>query len=949
MGGCLSTEGSGSASTKVQRAEDSELTDKDVPMSPPVQRASVTAARRRDLDRHSAVASGMNSLENVQVQRVPKTPEVTAFLMRVVRRSPLFSEMNDVALSMVVDSMYMQEVPKQTQVIVQGDRLAQQFYVIADGRCDVFMRDDGESARLPPEGSPESAGAFVRHMGPGDCFGELALLYDAPRSATVVTTSLVTMWVMDRHQYQAVKLAMAKQHLAEKLEMIAHIPLFEMLTPEQRVDVVDVLEPATFKPTEVVFKEGDVGSKFFILQSGRVEVAVAKQPSKNSKDEPQKRVIAASDKHPFFGELALISEEDNTRTATVTAVTNVKCMTMNRQAFIDLLGPLKHVWRLQALQRVPLLAPLSLQHMELLAKSLKSLEFRADEVIYSEGEIGETVFIVEKGMVAVARAADGGTFPSKSADGAGGGGGEGAGADAAADTTKKTGPQKLSKGEHFGETALVVTAPRTQTVRAVTDTTLLVLHKSAFKAFGASLEQLRTAWCKDTITRIFSGISDADATEMAAALVSRSVEKGARALNVDQEDSSLIFAIVEYGVVTVKGQKNDRVLMEVAQGAYVCGAILESYKADSPYVAASSPVSLLELPAGASAHLKGIVREWNLGLGLGSNTRIDIRTLKLRGGLGVGGFSRVYKVYHDETKQHYALKVVSMELIVKRGLVEHAIREQEIMRTLRHPSIVRIVSASKAMGNLYFVMDLVQGSDLHYFMNNYMCTEKIARFYGSQIILILEFLHRQYIIYRDLKPENLLIDTQGYLKLCDFGLAKYLRPPQNKTYTFCGTPIYLAPEVWSRVGHNRAADWWALGVILYEMVVGEVPYTAKEKVALMNLVVSDARVEYPPSMSTNCKEVIRGLLCYKPTQRFGMIKGGSSALKRHPFFARERWTYIENKTHPVPWVPDHANNPESVARCRITEEDRQLVPPIDTSPHALDTHFADYHCDFKYY
>ena len=202
--------------------------------------------------------------------------------------------------------------------------------------------------------------------------------------------------------------------------------------------------------------------------------------------------------------------------------------------------------------------------------------------------------------------------------------------------------------------------------------------------------------------------------------------------------------------------------------------------------------------------------------------KIDPRSLKIIKAVGKGGFSRVFHVSCDarrtgesRSRREFALKVIPIRNLVK-NRVEHTVRhERDVMGSIQHPSIIRLYSAFKAHDHIYFVMDLVNGLDFYWCMQNFEISDGGAKFYMSQVVLMLEYLHSRTIAYRDIKPENLIIARDGYLRMIDFGLSKFLGPGE-RSYTFCGTPLYLAPEVWGSGGHNRAVDFWALGVLLYE-------------------------------------------------------------------------------------------------------------------------------------
>lgn len=184
--------------------------------------------------------------------------------------------------------------------------------------------------------------------------------------------------------------------------------------------------------------------------------------------------------------------------------------------------------------------------------------------------------------------------------------------------------------------------------------------------------------------------------------------------------------------------------------------------------------------------------------------------------IGTGSFGRVIIVYlKKDRSQRYAMKMLKKENIVKMKQVEHTLNEKKILSSIDFPFIVKLAYSFKDTTNLYMILEYVTGGEMFtHLRKTGRYSEENACFYASQIVLTFEYLHYLNIIYRDLKPENVLYDSSGYIKITDFGFAKIIK---DRTWTLCGTPEYLAPEIILSRGYNKAVDWWALGVIIYEM------------------------------------------------------------------------------------------------------------------------------------
>lgn len=199
---------------------------------------------------------------------------------------------------------------------------------------------------------------------------------------------------------------------------------------------------------------------------------------------------------------------------------------------------------------------------------------------------------------------------------------------------------------------------------------------------------------------------------------------------------------------------------------------------------------------------------------------VKLEDLELRNTLGCGAFGRVKLCRLPKTDQFFALKCQAKRSIVESGLQEHVLNEMRVMRKINHPYIAKLYVALQDKQYIYFVLELLQGGELFtHLRNRGKLTEQTARFYAATVVYAFSTLHAKKIAYRDLKPENLVMDSKGYVKLVDFGLAKQLL--SGKTWTLCGTPDYLAPEIILNEGHDLAVDYWALGVLIFEMVVGK--------------------------------------------------------------------------------------------------------------------------------
>ncbi|KAI9508893.1 AGC/Akt protein kinase [Russula earlei] len=263
--------------------------------------------------------------------------------------------------------------------------------------------------------------------------------------------------------------------------------------------------------------------------------------------------------------------------------------------------------------------------------------------------------------------------------------------------------------------------------------------------------------------------------------------------------------------------------------------------------------------------------------------------------IGKGSFGKVMQVRKRDTQRIYALKTIRKAHIVDRGEITHTLAERLVLSRVTSPFIVPLKFSFQSEQKLYLVLAFVNGGELfHHLQREQKFNEERSRFYSAELLLALEHLHDVDVVYRDLKPENILLDYTGHIALCDFGLTN------DTTNTFCGTPEYLAPEILNGAGYNRTIDWWTLGVLLYEMLVGLPPFYDEITDKMYEKILRDPLV-FPDEVSPSARSILTGLLTRDPAQRLGV--NGAEEIKRHPFFEKIDWRRLAQKKIQPPFKP----------------------------------------------
>ena len=272
--------------------------------------------------------------------------------------------------------------------------------------------------------------------------------------------------------------------------------------------------------------------------------------------------------------------------------------------------------------------------------------------------------------------------------------------------------------------------------------------------------------------------------------------------------------------------------------------------------------------------------------------------------IGMGTFGVVRVADDPASGAAFALKTMGKQRVYETGQARHILDEASLLAECDHPFVVRLVRAFDEVAQLHLLLELTQGGELCAVLRASQTgafPERRCQFYAAMVVLAFEYLHDKQIAYRDLKPENLLFDADGYLKLVDLGLAK--RVPE-RTWTLCGTPEYMAPEMILHHGHGLALDWWTLGVLIYEMLVGYPPFEGgEEPLALYaNIVANEPR--FPSKIGAQSHDLIGGLLTSDASARLGSgLRGGADDVKRHPFFKRMAWQSLLLKKIEAPYKP----------------------------------------------
>lgn len=526
-----------------------------------------------------------------------------------------------------------------------------------------------------------------------------------------------------------------------------------------------------------------------------------------------------------------------------------------------------------------------------------------DSIIIKEGDVGSVVYVMEQGKVEVSK------------DG-------------------KLLSYIQKPGSVFGELAILYNCTRTATIRAITDCKLWAIERPCFQSIMMKSGLIRQRDYMEFLKTVptFSQVPDEILSRISGALEETSYKKGAYIIRQGSRGDT--FYIISQGRIRVTvdyidevtkqpGEKTVRYLM---RGDFFGEkALLSEDIRTANIIADDNNVVCLIIDRDCFQQFISQIVEKNIYydesgepmLPAKADTKVDewsssiqLTDIKILSTLGIGGFGRVDLVTIGEDKsKSFALKVMKKCQIVETRQEQHIINEKRIMLESDSQFIVKLYRTFKDEKYLYMLMEACLGGELWTVLRDRRnFDEDTTRFYTACVIEAFSYLHSHHIIYRDLKPENMLIDRIGYVKLTDFGFAKRLYPPGSKTWTFCGTPDYVSPEIILNRGHDYSCDYWSLGVLMFELLTGAPPFTSDEPMKTYNIILRgiDA-IDFPRNISQKAQNLIKKLCRDNLIERLGYQKGGISDIMKHKWFDGFNWPGLRNRTLPAPYVPNIAS------------------------------------------
>lgn len=771
--------------------------------------------------------------------------DTRTFLKNAMKQDRLCATLDDAEIESILNTVKFFKFDKGTPIIQEG-RLGTTFFVTQTGSMEVSVK-----------------GITCNTIGAGCAFGGLALLYNCPRTATVKATADSEVWGASGIAFKESLQQNATKHQAETLKFLDSMSIFEGLTKKQKTCVAEATFSEVFEDKARVVTAGDMQTAIYFVKKGELAVYSGGHV-KSTGEFVDGSEIGRLGPNDCFGESQVVSKEPFDITILASGRSELLCVSVAELKVIvgdDLGAVLERNAISQGLKKCPVISQFTAGQRAELMKWVVVKDYAAG----AEAGAAARILIVLGGSLS---------------------------------GLEKDKEVKLARGDWIEDEALLNSSSKESSIKNMKSGSegakVAMLTRdgmaSALKALGVSIansENDASDFTRKMIlakkVHIFRHLSEEQTKKVVESFVTMKFSQGATV--IEQGTPGTSFFVIANGELEVF--INDKSVRRMTRNSYIGERALLFHEPRTATVKVVSPDA--ELWAIEKATFEKIIAG-NMQQQLMNRIRLqdtnfglkDLIQIKV---IGAGAAGVVRLVEHKSTGMRYALKRVKK---VDGEVPEEVQRECSLLKDIDHPFIMTQVNTFETKKSVYILTELITGGELHGAIREIptVLSRAQAQFYTGSLVIVLEELSERNILYRDLKPENVMLDAQGYLKLIDFGIAKKLPEGESKTFTMIGTPHYMAPEVMRGHGYGTEVDLWSMGVMLYEFVCGYLPFAddLDDPTEVCTAVLKDPLQFASSYKDANGKTLMKGLLTRQPRKRLGSGIGGWEDVRGADFF-----------------------------------------------------------------
>lgn len=816
-------------------------------------------AKKRIGNRGSQSGDDAGEAHLVLHKRDRKKGKETRQLIKVgMKQDRVCALLEDQELEAILDTMEYFEFRKNDLIVEQG-KMGTTFFVTQQGTLEVSVN-----------------GSVYNTLAAGKAFGGLALLYNCPRTATVRALDTCGVWGANGGTFHKVLQDNSQKHYAENRKFLDSIRLFDGLTSRQKDRVGEAFFAEVFEGGARVVTEGDAVSAIYFVKKGELKSVKGGSVKPNGEFDGG----VEEGRHgpgDCFGENALIKNEKIPFTVLTVGRSELLCISVGELREVlgsDLAACLERNFILNGLKKSPVISQFSSTQQYEIVKAMTVRDFKAGQKM----EDGLRFVIVVDGSLKAPDphpALERGNWYED-------------GAFVESTQTHKVDSSGSPKRSESGKVDLrdLTAGSKGARVGILTQEGLATALKELGLSAVVSAEEASDYTRKMVLAKkvhIFRHLSQEQTNKLVKSFVLQRYRKGAHVIKQGEVGSS--FFVIANGEVSVMIDGN--MVRNLGKNAYFGErALLFDEPRTATVEVSSGEAELWSIEKSTFSQIvKGNMQQelmHRIRLQDTSVTLKDLRHIKI---IGAGAAGVVRLVRHKKTSMRYALKRVQ-----KSGgkIPDEVKRECDLLKEIDHPFIMAIVNTFETAKSVYILTELITGGELHGAIRQIptVLSRAHAQFYTGSLVVILEELSDKNIVYRDLKPENVMLDQQGYLKLIDFGIAKKLEEGRSRTFTMIGTPHYMAPEVMRGHGYGTEVDLWSLGVMLFEFVCGYLPFADEldDPTEVCTAVLKDPLTFPSRYRDQHGRACMQGLLCRQPKKRLGSGIHGYEDVKNAEFF-----------------------------------------------------------------